>query len=107
MRRDVAGSVLEEPADETGKRQASTRVAPAPVRPAWQGVLMLVACSALWSLNGPLIKLLNQQGAGVSALAIACYRSLIGGLAFLPFAWRQRRTLQGVSPAWMVGSVAA
>lgn len=105
MRRNVAGSVLEEPADEAGNRLAAVSVSPAPARPVWQGVLMLVACSALWSLNGPLIKLLNQQGSGVSALAIAGYRSLIGGLVFLPFAWRQRSTLRAVSPAWPVGAV--
>ncbi len=69
------------------------------------GVLLLIACAALWSLSGPLIKLLNYQGGGVSGLAIACYRSLLGGLVFLPLAWRRRRTLRVVAPIWPAASV--
>jgi drug/metabolite transporter (DMT)-like permease len=70
----------------------------------WAGVLMLVGCAALWSLNGPLIKLLNQHG-GVEALTIACYRSLFGGILFLPFALRHVRTLTRSQLPWAVGSV--
>jgi DME family drug/metabolite transporter len=51
--------------------------------------LVLVVCAALWSLNGPLIKLADQ--AGVDGVTIACYRSLLGGFVFLPLAWRQQR----------------
>ncbi len=72
---------------------------------AWTGVLALLACATLWSLNGPLIKLLNQQGLGLPALTIAFYRSLLGGLAFLPFAWPRAGQLRRVPPAWPAGSV--
>jgi drug/metabolite transporter (DMT)-like permease len=78
--------------------------APTPQQ-ARNGVLLLLATATLWSLNGPLIKLLNQQGAGVSGLTIACYRSLLGGLVLLPFAWRRRETLQTISWHWPVASV--
>lgn len=60
---------------------------------------------ALWSLNGPLIKLLDE--AGVDGLAIACYRSLLGGAVFLPFAVRRWRTLGRVDVRWPIGSVLA
>jgi len=72
-------------------------------RHAWLGVLGLVACATLWSLNGPLIKLLDR--ADVPAITIACYRSLLGGLVFLPFALSRRRTLRRVAPGWPIGSV--
>lgn len=61
-------------------------------------MLTLVVCAALWSLNGPLIKLLNE--AGVPAVTTACYRSLLGGLVFLPFAIRGLGTLRNVGPVW-------
>lgn len=63
---------------------------------------MLLACAALWSLNGPLIKLLDRVE--TPAVTIACYRSLIGGLVFLPFALPRFRTLQRVAPAWPIAS---
>jgi drug/metabolite transporter (DMT)-like permease len=69
----------------------------------WLAVLMLLACAALWSLNGPLIKLLDRVE--TPAVTIACYRSLIGGLVFLPFALRRLHTLQRVARAWPVASV--
>ncbi|MFH1745687.1 MAG: DMT family transporter [Planctomycetota bacterium] len=69
----------------------------------WLGVLALVVCAAVWSLNGPLIKLIGQEGVG--GVTIACYRSLIGGLVFAPLALRRLRTLRLVSPAWPIGSV--
>lgn len=61
--------------------------------------------AALWSLNGPLIKVLDQQG--VSPWTIACYRSLIGGLCFAPWAWGRRKTLRTIAPGWPVAAVAA
>lgn len=79
----------------------------APTRQVWPGVLALIVCAALWSLSGPFIKLLNAQGSGVSGLAIACYRSLIGGLLFLPLALPRRNALRRVSIGWPVGSVLA
>jgi len=66
----------------------------------WPGVVVLILCATLWSLNGPLIKLLDK--AAVPALTIACGRSLIGGLVFLPFAWPRRATVRQVRPAWPV-----
>lgn len=74
-------------------------------RAQWVGVLGLVGCAVLWSLNGPLIKLLTQ--AGVPFVTTACYRSLIGGLVFIPLAARRYRTLGRVSIAWPIGSVLA
>ncbi len=72
---------------------------------AWPAILMLVACAALWSLNGPLIKLLAAEG--VPGVTIACYRSLLGGLVFLPFALPRAGSLRRVSAAWPVASVTA
>lgn len=54
----------------------------------------LVLCAMLWSLNGPLIKLLVRDG--VSGVKMACARSLFGGLVLLPFAWRHRRSIRNV-----------
>ena len=76
-------------------RQSGTR--------SWLGVLALLVCAALWSLNGPLIKLLDAED--VPGVTIAFYRSLIGGFVFLPFAWRRRGTLRGTYIAWPIGSV--
>lgn len=74
----------------------------APLHP-WLGVLALVACATLWSLNGPLIKLLMQEH--VPAVTIACYRSLLGGLVFVPFAWSRREALRRVHVGWPIASV--
>lgn len=63
----------------------------------------LVLCAVLWSLNGPLIKLLDQ--AHVSGWTIACYRSLLGGLAFLPLAVRRAPALRRVSWRWPLATV--
>ncbi len=70
----------------------------------WTGIAVLVLCAALWSLNGPLIKILSADG--VSGLAIAFYRSLIGGVALLPLAWRHFRTLRNASPGWPIAAMA-
>jgi drug/metabolite transporter (DMT)-like permease len=62
----------------------------------------------MWSLNGPLIKLLSQDTdayAGVSGTTIACYRSLLGGLFLLPLAARRFKTLGRAPFAWRAGSV--
>jgi len=69
----------------------------------WLGIGTLVACATLWSLNGPLIKLLGQVE--VPGVTIACYRSLLGGLVFLPFAVRRLGSLRHVHPAWPVAGV--
>lgn len=72
----------------------------------WLAVFALVCAAALWSLNGPLIKLLNEHGSGLPGVTIACYRSLLGGLLFLPFAATRWSALRRVRPAWPVASVA-
>lgn len=69
----------------------------------WLGTLTLMACAALWSLNGPLIKLLNQ--ADVPGITTACYRSLLGGLVFLPLATRRLNTLRRTPPVWPIAGV--
>jgi drug/metabolite transporter (DMT)-like permease len=65
---------------------------------------VLVLCAGLWSLNGPLIKILSADG--VSALSIAFYRSLIGGVALLPLALRHFRTVGNVSIGWPIAAIA-
>ncbi len=71
----------------------------------WLGVGALLACATLWSLNGPLIKLLDQ--AHLPAITIACYRSLIGGLIFLPLAAPRWRSLRQLPLRWPLFSIAA
>jgi drug/metabolite transporter (DMT)-like permease len=82
------------------------------------GLALLVAAAALWSLNGPLIKLMDEPAiAGAAtgatgdsarklAVTIACFRSLIGGLVLLPFAWSRRASLRRVGIGWPVASIA-
>jgi drug/metabolite transporter, DME family len=72
-------------------------------RRTWAGILALMACAALWSLNGPLIKLLHK--AEVPGITIACYRSLIGGMAFMPFVWSRRATVRKVAWYWPVATM--
>lgn len=74
-------------------------------RRVWLGVLALLACALLWSFNGALIKLLDR--AEVPGVTIACYRSLLGGLVFVPLAWRRRATLRNVAPAWPIAALLA
>lgn len=79
-----------------------------PIRPrddSWKGVAAIVGTACLWSLNGPLIKLLHENGQGVHGLAIAFYRSAIGGLFFLPWGWRHRASLRRVAWGWRAASV--
>lgn len=75
-------------------------------RQTWSGVAALVVCAALWSLNGPLIKLLGASQ-GLDPLSIAFYRSLIGGVVLAPIAWSRRMTLQSVRPVWPLVCIAA
>ncbi len=74
-------------------------------RRSWLGIAALVACAALWSLNGPLIKLLHEAGA--TGISIAFYRSLFGVLIFVPLGWRGWGGLRTVRIGWPVGSVLA
>ena len=80
-------------------------IARTPARTTWFGVLTLIACAALWSLNGPLIKLLSRPEESLPGITIACYRSLFGGAVFLPLALRRLGTLRSVGPHWWFGSV--
>ena len=57
----------------------------------WPGVVALVICCALWSLNGPLIKLLNEQH--VPGVTVAFFRSLIGGLVGVAFGFTASQIL--------------
>jgi len=77
--------------------------APVPTRRVWLAIFTLIATAALWSLAGPLIKLLKE--AGVDGVAIAFYRSAIGGVVFLPLALRRLGTLRNVSIGWPIASV--
>ena len=79
-----------------------------PARASWPALLALLACALLWSLNGVLIKALmapREGFDGASGLAIACYRSLLGGVVFLPLAYRRLSTLRRVRVGWPIGSV--
>ncbi|MBK9120864.1 MAG: DMT family transporter [Phycisphaerales bacterium] len=66
----------------------------------WGGTLILIVCATLWSLNGPLIKLLDREA--VPAISIACFRSLVGGLILLPFGLRYAASLRSVPLRWPV-----
>lgn len=75
----------------------------------WAGVLGVVVCALLWSLNGPFIKTLVADAPGRPGLAaetVAFYRSLLGGLFFLPLALRRAGTLRRVGWRWPAASVA-
>ena len=70
----------------------------------------LILTVSLWSLGGPMIKLLSGMGGhveGTSGAAIAFSRSMIGGLLLLPIAWRRRDTLRQGSRVWMASCVVA
>ncbi len=60
------------------------------------GIIFLLIASVLWSLNGALIKLSTQSGAGPTAIAF--YRSLFAGLFLLPLGARRLHTLRSVEP---------
>src|SRR5215468_8213513 len=49
--------------------------------PARRGILLLLICALLWSLNGPMIKELQRHGQ--TGLSIAIWRSAFAGLALL------------------------
>lgn len=53
-----------------------------------RGVWMLLLCALLWSLNGPLIKVLSGPTHQQSGLAIAFWRSLFAALVLAWPAWR-------------------
>lgn len=69
----------------------------------WLGVAALFVCAILWSLNGPLIKLLAREE--VPAITIACYRSLLGGMVFVPLVARRWHSIRTVRPAWPIAGV--
>ena len=48
------------------------------------GIVLIILASLFWSLNGALIKIVNQDGQGPDGVTIAFYRSLIAGLFLLP-----------------------
>lgn len=57
------------------------------------GIIFILAAALLWSLNGWLIKVLNDDGRGPGGLVIAFYRSLFAGLFLWPLARGQFHTL--------------
>jgi drug/metabolite transporter (DMT)-like permease len=64
-------------------------------RAVYVGILLVTLAALFWSLNGALIKIVNQDGQGPGGVAIAFYRSLVAGLFLLPFARGRWRTLRG------------
>ncbi len=69
------------------------------------GLAFLFAAGILWSLNGALIKLVNEDGQGPHGVTIACYRSLVAGLFLLPFGLRRMRTLRRPTGLRLAGGV--
>ncbi len=57
------------------------------------GTILLLVAGGMWSLNGALIKLINNDGQGPGGVVIAFYRSLFAGLVLLPLAWGKLHTL--------------
>ncbi len=55
--------------------------------------MLAIMAAGLWSLNGALVKLIYQDGAGPHGLTIAFYRSLFAGVCLLPLAWGKFHTL--------------
>jgi drug/metabolite transporter (DMT)-like permease len=58
------------------------------------GILLLLAAGLFWSLNGALIKLINDGGRGPGGVTIALYRSLFAGLFLVPMARGRFHTLR-------------
>jgi DME family drug/metabolite transporter len=86
----------------------TTAAPPEPQRQSWQPIAVLLLVAALWSTNGPLIKLITAESPDrepVPAITIACLRSLLGGLVFLPWLLRRGKELRRAHPGWAVGSV--
>ncbi len=82
-----------------------------PRRGSWLAVAALLLTACLWSLNGPLIKLASDASSGpaggLDGWTIAFYRSLLGGLVFVPVLLRRGRQLARVSWHWSAFSVAS
>jgi len=55
--------------------------------------MLAILAAGLWSLNGALVKLIYQDGAGPHGVTIAFYRSLFAGLCLVPLAWGKFHTL--------------
>jgi len=69
---------------------------PGPARSYRWGITLLFAAAVLWSLNGALIKLINEGGRGPHGVTIAFYRSLFAGLFLLPLARGKLHTLRSL-----------
>lgn len=83
------------------------RMMPSSEQSATQRVALvaLLMCAALWSLNGPLIKLLNDSGQGVDGVTIAFYRSVLGGVVLAMIARPRWSQVRAVPRAWALGSL--
>lgn len=76
----------------------------------WLALAALFGAALLWSLGGPLVKLLAGADPRVEAVggwSVAFWRSMFGGMCFLPFAWPRRRSLGRVHPVWLMAAVVA
>ncbi len=67
-------------------------------------VLVLALAATLWSLNGALIKLINEGGAGPDGITIAFYRSLIAGVFLWPLTRGKWQTLRRSEISGSLGS---
>jgi drug/metabolite transporter (DMT)-like permease len=66
-------------------------------------LLLLFMAGTLWSLNGALIKLVNERGQGPHGVTIACYRSFVAGIVLLPLAIGRFRTVKPASGRSVLG----
>lgn len=72
----------------------------------WLAIAAIVAAAVLWSLNGVLIKFLNDPASArpLPGVTLAFYRSLLGGLVLVPFAWPRREQTPQRAVPWLIGS---
>lgn len=86
-----------------GARVGAQRAAAPPNAHPILGVFALLLTATLWSLSGPLIKIVGA--AAVPGETIACYRSIFSGLILLPLAASRVPTLARVSVGWPIAAV--
>lgn len=70
-----------------------------------KGRALLITTAILWSINGALIKIIHQGGAGPNAWVMAFYRSLFAGMVLTPAAVRRFGKLRWTP--WWIASVLA
>ncbi|MGE3181049.1 MAG: DMT family transporter [Phycisphaerae bacterium] len=100
----IAGTDLAVPHNDDATQKTSGDAANP--RGAWTAIAAIVAAAVLWSLNGVLIKFLNDPSSAnpIAGVTLAFYRSLLGGLVLLPLAWPARKSVPKTALPWLIGS---